>query len=125
MDLMIGGAYQGKLEYAKKRFGLAEQDICVCTAESEPDFSKRCLVHYEEYIRHCLREGKSINPALREDAVIVVEDIFCGVVSMDEEIRAWREECGHALTALALRADTVTRIFCGLPLELKAKEKQG
>ncbi len=30
MHLIFGGAYQGKLEYAKERYGLADQDIFVC-----------------------------------------------------------------------------------------------
>lgn len=120
MDLIIGGAYQGKLDYAKNTFDVREEDVFVCTAQQEPDFTKRCLVHYEAYILHCLREGKIIAPSLREDAVIIAEDIFCGVVPVDEEIRAWREETGRALTALAFRSDTVTRVFCGLPLQMKS-----
>lgn len=119
MHLIIGGAYQGKLDYAKNTFGIEEADICICTANEEPDFTKRCLVHYEEYIRYCLCTKKTVAPPLREDAVILAEDIFCGLVPMEEETRAWREETGRALTALAFRAETVTRVFCGLPLQLK------
>lgn len=119
MDLIIGGAYQGKLAYARERFGIEEEEIDICTAGQEPDFTKRCLVHYEKYVLRCLREGKAAKPKLREDAVIVAEDIFCGVVSIDTEIRAWREETGRALTSLARTSDSVTRVFCGLPLVLK------
>lgn len=28
MDLIIGGAFQGKLSYALKRYGLTEKDVC-------------------------------------------------------------------------------------------------
>lgn len=120
MDAIVGGAWQGKLDYAKKTFAIAEDDLCVCTPDREPDFTKRCLVHYEAYLLRCLRQGRDAShAALREDAVVLAEDIFCGVVSVDEETRAWREAAGRGLTALALRADTVTRLFCGLPLRLK------
>lgn len=119
MELIIGGAYQGKLEYAKTAFHVQDEEVFVCSADREPDFTKRCLVHYENYIRYCLSEKKEVKFPLRNDAVVLVEDIFCGVVSTDEEIRAWREETGRALTALALKADTVTRVFCGLPMRLK------
>lgn len=122
MDFIIGGAYQGKLTYAKDTFGIDEKDIYVCKENEEPDFTKRCLVHYEKYILYCLRENKKVNPSFREDAVVIAEDIFCGVVSMDKEIRAWREETGRALTALAFAANSVTRIFCGLPMALKKAE---
>lgn len=124
MDLIIGGAYQGKLDYAKFAFGIKEEDISVCTPKKEPDFTRRCLVHYEEYVRYCMENEKEICPSFREDAVIVAEDIFCGVVSTDEKIRAWREQTGRVLTALAFQADTVTRVFCGLPLQMKSKAKE-
>ncbi len=120
MDLIIGGAYQGKLDYARGAFSLAEEDICICTPEAEPDFTRRCLCGYENYILRCLRQGRDPDPgALRPDAVVVADDIFCGVVPVDGEVRAWREACGRALTALALGAGSVTRLFCGLPLRLK------
>ena len=117
MDLVIGGAYQGKLSYARSAFALAEEDICDCR-EASCDLSRRCLWHYEAYIRRCLRTGAAPAP-LREDAVVIADDIFCGVVSVDAEERLWREECGRALTALSLASDSVTRLFCGLPLRLK------
>ena len=124
MDLIIGGAYQGKQNYAETAFAIQKEDICICTPECEPDFSRRCLVHFEQYVLYCLRTGKTYSPSLRKDAVIVAEDIFCGVVSVEEEIRLWREETGRALTALALQSDTVTRVFCGLPLRMKEKAQK-
>ena len=119
MDLITGGAYQGKLDYARETFGLSEADICLCTADSAPDESCRCWVHYEQYVLGCLRRGETPRCPERADAVVIADDIFCGVVPMEAEIRLWREETGRALTALARMAHTVTRIFCGLPLRLK------
>ena len=118
MDLIIGGAYQGKLGYARETFALCDTDICDCR-EDGCDMSRRCLWHYEAYVRRCLREGKPIAAPERADAVIIADDIFCGVVSIDPEERLWREECGRALTAISLKAESVTRLFCGLPLRLK------
>lgn len=118
MDLIIGGAYQGKLDYARSTFSLCENDICDCRAD-DCDLSRRCLYHYEAYVRRCLRAGKPATPPERSDAVIIADDIFCGVVSVDAEERLWREECGRALTAVSLRSESVTRLFCGLPLRLK------
>lgn len=119
MDLIIGGAYQGKLDYAKNTFSVKDEDICVCVPDMEPDFTKKCFVHFENYVLRCLREDCEITSDLRPDAVIIADDIFCGVVPMDTEVRAWREDTGRVLTALSLKADTVTRLFCGLPLRLK------
>ena len=58
-------------------------------------------------------------PNLRPDAVVLCTDVSCGVVPMDKTQRLWREEVGRAVCALARQADSVTRIFCGLPLRLK------
>ena len=65
------------------------------------------------------RRGEKPCGPERADAVVIADDIFCGVVPLEAETRLWREETGRALTALAREADTVTRIFCGLPMRLK------
>ena len=119
MDLVIGGAYQGKLDYARETFGLSEGDVCVCTPETQPDSGCRCWAHYEQYVLGCVRRGENPTRPEREDAVVIADDIFCGVVPLDSETRLWREETGRALTALAKASDTVTRLFCGLPLTIK------
>lgn len=119
MELIIGGAYQGKLDYARETCGLTEADICLCTPETAPAENCRCWYHYEQYVLFCLRRGETPKIPGRSDAVVIADDIFCGVVPMDAETRLWREETGRALAALTARADRVTRLFCGLPLTLK------
>jgi len=120
MDLIIGGAYQGKLAYAREQFHLTDDDLGVCSRETGADFSRRCLVRFEEYVLWALRNGTDGTlPPLRDDAVVLCRDLFCGVVPADAETRAWREAAGRTLAALAARADTVTRVFCGLPQRLK------
>ena len=53
MILIIGGAYQGKLSYAKAAFSLASEDIFTCTG-TEIDFSKRCIDALEEFCYACV-----------------------------------------------------------------------
>ena len=55
----------------------------------------------------------------KKNAVLICRDISAGIVPMDAEQRAWREAVGRYLSALAADADTVTRVFCGLPQQLK------
>lgn len=119
MDLIIGGAYQGKLDYARKTFGVTEEDIYICTPDIEPDWTKRCLVRMEEYVLYCVRRGVPCEELFREDAVLIGRDIFCGVVPMDPMERAWREETGRYYARLSRQAESVTRLFCGLPQTLK------
>ena len=118
MNLIIGGAYQGKLEYAIKQYNLDKTDICDCSS-GNADLSKRCIYHYEKYVLNCVRSGET--PQLPEgaDTIVIADDIFCGVVPIDADIRAWREACGRALTAIAEKSESVTRLFCGLPMKIK------
>ena len=51
MILIIGGAYQGKLDFAKETYGVAEEQVHTCT-DGEIDFSKRCIYHLETFAAH-------------------------------------------------------------------------
>jgi len=124
MDLIIGGAYQGKTEYACKHFGIEKNEIFTCTEAVTIDLGSRCIRSLQSYVLACVRAGVEPYEAFEKDdrwknAVILCEDIFCGVVPVDPVLRAWREATGRLLNALTPRADTVTRLFCGLPQKLK------
>ena len=119
MDLIIGGAYQGKLTYAREKYGLKDSDIYTCTENGEVATAKRCIRHLEEYVLGCLRQGIEPTQKFKKNAVLICRDISSGIVPMDAEQRAWREAVGRYLSALAAKADTVTRVFCGLPQQLK------
>lgn len=125
MKLIIGGAYQGKLSYALGHLGVTPEDVFDCQGP-EIDFSKPCIYHLERYVLACVREG--IDPKARfldhrtlwRDSVLIIEDIFCGVVPLEPENRAWREATGRLAGFLSGEAASVTRMFCGIPSTLKA-----
>ena len=125
MHLIIGGAFQGKTDWAKARFGLKDAEIVECAEQVLSDLSAKCITHLERFALCCLRQGKEPKTVLLEekdrwkDSVLICDDISCGVVPLDAESRLWREETGRALHAVSRHAATVTRIFCGLPLKLK------
>lgn len=119
MDLIIGGAYQGKLTYARERFAITDEDVFTCEADGAIDFSKRCVRHYETYLLSCVRKNTAPRTDFRADAVVIMRDISCGVVPMAAEERAWRECAGRTMNRLAADAASVTRLFCGLPHKLK------
>ena len=56
MILIIGGAYQGKLDYAKSTFGLTSQEVYTCSG-TEIDFSKPCVNALEEFCYACVQAG--------------------------------------------------------------------
>ena len=104
MDLIIGGAYQGKLTLAAREYGLTPGDICDLAA-GEPALGARCYIHLEELTRR--------------QEVVIAREIGSGVVPMDAGERAWRERHGRLLRRLAQQAGSVRRVFCGLTEVLK------
>jgi len=109
MILVFGGAYQGKLAYAKGRF---LNDVKIVN-----DFDK--------WILELVQTGQDVDEAVRgfiadnADAVVICNDISCGVVPADAVQRKWREAVGRAAGALAGASDEVVRLFCGIPTRIK------
>lgn len=125
MELIIGGAYQGKREYAKKRFLLEERDIFTCRENGQIDYNSPCIDRLEEFTLWCVRNGAGATELFRahrdawKESILICMDIFCGVVPLEAENRQWREETGRLCAYLASEAGSVTRMFCGLAQKLK------
>ena len=125
MNLIIGGAYQGKLDYAKHEFALGDGDIFTCTESPELDFSRRCIDRLEEYTLWCARNSVDTVEMFRShraewaDSILICQDIFCGVVPIDKDMRAWRELTGRLCGYLSGEAESVTRMFCHIATKLK------
>ena len=120
MILIIGGAWQGKLDFAKDTFGITDTDVFTCTDE-EIDFSKRCICRVEEFVLHH-PDPIGYFEAHRadwQDSILILQDIFCGVVPMGAENRTWRQRTGRLSQYLSREATQVSRIFCGLEQRLK------
>ena len=120
MILIIGGAYQGKLDFAKSMFGITDADVHTCSAD-EIDFTKSCIDKIEEFT---YAHPDPVNYFLthREEwrsSILILQDIFCGVVPMGAENRVWRQKTGQLAQYLSREATQVSRIFCGLERRLK------
>ncbi len=126
MELVFGGAYQGRLEYAKSKYNLSGEDIFFCCDDrAELDLSKPAVYCIEKYLLACIRAGldpaeefDNIYDALA-DKILICTDISQGIVPVDRQLRAWREAAGRAMVRMAKDAQSVTRVFAGLPLTLK------
>lgn len=120
MILIIGGAYQGKLDYAKSAFNISDEDVFTCNG-GEIDFSKRCIYKIEEFT--CGYPDPigyfKLHREEWQNSILVLQDIFCGVVPMGAETRAWRQNTGQLAQYLSKEATQVSRIFCGLEQRLK------
>ena len=122
--LIVGGACQGKREYAQKAFGLNEREILPWNEERE---ETSCIADLHLRVRACLEKGLTQQEVLEKllpfcrGKIVLCDDIFCGVVPLDALERQWREVTGRLLCLLAQEADTVIRMQCGLPQAIKGE----
>ena len=126
MNLIIGGAYQGKLDYAREKYNLKDWEVYGCSEDCpEIDFAKPCINHLEEFVLACIRAQKDPVAYLKQhwedwrDSIFICMDLSSGVVPLGKEMRLWRNENGKVCQLLSKEAASVTRIFCGLEQKLK------
>ena len=119
MILVIGGMGQGKLAAVLRNTEYTEKDV-ICT----PGEGKPVLNNLQGAVRSALAEGKTqeqILAELAEHAVIISDEVGCGVVPVDRFEREWRETVGRICCMLAKDAEQVVRLFCGVPMVLKGE----
>ena len=80
MDIIIGGVYQGKLDYAKAQFSLTDSDVFFCSECPVLDLTKRCIYGFEQYLRACAQSSILPQTEYPAETVLICEDIFCGIV---------------------------------------------
>ncbi len=110
MILVIGGAYQGKKEYAKQNFIFSDENICY---------------DFHDYVFNLVKDGidpleyVSNNIDNFKDKLIICDDVSCGIVPIDEVERRFREQLGRTLVFISKNSDEVHRVFVGLGVRLK------
>lgn len=120
MILIIGGAYQGKLDFVKENYGISGSEMFACNGP-EINFTSKCIYHIESFTaNHPDPVGYfEAHRELWHDSILIMDDISCGVVPMGAENRAWRQKNGRLAQYLSREATQVSRIFCGLEHRLK------
>lgn len=125
MHLIIGGAYQGKLKYAKKLYPHIQW------ADGEKDSFKTLqyaegIYHFELYIKRML-EDKNVDAekivetilGTSTQRILLCNEIGYGLVPIDPFERYYREQVGRVCSAIAEQANCVTRVVCGIGMSLK------
>lgn len=108
MIFVVGPLFSGKKEFAVEQLGYQEDEIVrdvqdIVTA----DMAEENLMALAE--------------KLAEQKVVIATENGSGVVPIDARERTKRELAGRLNCLLAERAETVVRVFCGLPLVLKGR----
>ncbi len=126
MKLIVGGAYQGKLDYAIQNYSITESEIYNCQKDSIfIDFTKKVINDFHLFVFAQLCENINTLDYIKnniknfEDKIIICEDISCGVVPVEPKMRKWRESVGHCAAFISKNSDEVIRVFCGLGTKLK------
>ena len=123
MTLIFGGAYQGKLDYALERFG--DSDVYRCTNEDKSVPIGKIIYEIDRWVLALIQADANVAENIsrfidaNSDAVVICNDISCGVVPLGAEMRKWREETGRAMAVLARHSGEVVRMFCGIPSRVK------
>ena len=125
MKLVIGGAFQGKYQYARINFGIQEGCIDGDTWSWNEIFECRGILLFHDYVQRRLRAGKSVDGLAEElleknpDICVVTNELGYGVVPADAFDRKYREATGRICEKLAAGSDEVHRVICGIGTVIK------
>lgn len=142
MIVVIGGAFQGKLEFAvelacgKDHFVGRDREVTVAdgrTDSCEQAFVCSVVNHFEEYVRRfCMEKGenkdrteRAVQEFLQQlgqqnpEVILVAAEVGCGIVPMDAGERVWREAAGRASILAAKQSEAVYRVICGIGARIK------
>ena len=124
MRMIIGGAFQGKMEYAQKEYpGIRWVDGAACSEEEL--LQGEGVDHFHLYIRKSMEKYEEMrlfaDRIIRENPqiVIITDEIGYGLVPIDAFERRYREETGRICTRLAAFSERVDRVVCGIGLPIK------
>ena len=124
MKMIIGGAFQGKTAFVKKKYPEVKW-VDGKTADINDVFSAEGILDFNEFISRELKADNDISELAKKlinenpDVIIVSNEIGYGVVPMDAFDRKYRETVGRICTKLAFFSSQVTRVVCGIGTVIK------
>lgn len=124
MEMVIGGAFQGKADYAKREY----PEICWKKGGEilrEELFQAEGVTDFHEFIRREMEAGRETDDLAAElirnnpGVILVSDEVGYGVVPVDAFDRAYRERVGRVCTELASYSKKVIRVVCGIGTVIK------
>ena len=107
MMFVTGPLYSGKRDWAQAHLHCSRKEL-----------SHRAVWDVQNLAAGC-EDLNALADRLAQYEVVIATEVGGGVVPMDPRQRADREAAGRLACLLADRAETVVRVFCGLPILLK------
>ena len=109
MIFVTGPLFAGKREYIRRALGLSREE-----------FARKAVWDVQDLAAEA-SDLSALAEELSQKEVVIATEIGGGVVPIDLKERAAREAAGRLACLLAKRADTVIRVYCGLPQVLKGE----
>ena len=115
MIFVFGGAYQGKLDFAREKFNIEDSQV-ITLKDDETDFIKTfgseiknavIVDKIEDFCYACAKEGVEARDYLEahseelKDKILISRDVSQGLVPMDPTDRVYREMMGRMMTIRA------------------------
>jgi adenosyl cobinamide kinase/adenosyl cobinamide phosphate guanylyltransferase len=124
--LITGGAYQGKLTFAKKVCHLEAPTIMNGSSDLSSVEGKIDIINgIHLYIHKLLVKGQDPWEKVRAyveknpNTIVIVDELGCGIVPMEASDREWREITGRICCWLANESSAVYRVICGVGTKIK------
>lgn len=109
MIFITGPLFAGKREYIKKALNLTDSELAQRAVWDVQDLAAKT------------EDLAALAESLCRYDIVIATEVGGGVVPVDAGERAFREAAGRLSCLLAERADTVIRVYCGLPQLLKGE----
>lgn len=111
MIFVLGGSYQGKLEYAKKTYGNHYLII--------DGYQRRVRKQLEEG-KDPLEEAEAFWESISDkNTIIICDEVGSGIVPMEKGERIYREMTGRVSCYFAEKAEEVIRVTAGIGIKIK------
>lgn len=110
MVFVTGPLYSGKKSFVKEWMGWDEEAL-----------SRNAVWEVQELAADC-ENLEQLAEELSQKQVVIATEVGGGIVPATAEDRAAREAAGRLSCLLAKKADTVIRVFCGIPTVIKGEE---
>lgn len=113
MIFIFGPLFSGKRTVAKRLLGCDDAALA------------KCAVMDAQELARCPGDLEALADALARHRAVLATEVGSGVVPADASEREARERAGLLNRLLAERAETVVRVFCGIPAYLKGSPPAG
>ena len=110
MVFVTGPLYSGKKTFVKEWMHWDEEAL-----------EQHAVWDVQEMAAGC-ENLEQLAEELSQKQVVIATEVGGGIVPANAEERAAREAAGRLACLLAKKADTVIRVFCGIPTVLKGEE---